>query len=105
MVPRTRSRLGGDLYRSPPSRFRTASGSGQLARVNECNRDFSAIIFNNHPFTARSQDCRWLPSVTIFVNWQSLCTSVGKKIPNNQSGGRSIYRTLCSAEGVPIFDN
>src|SRR5437899_2794048 len=104
MVPRTRSRLGGDLYRSPPSRLRTASGSGQLARVNECNRDFSAIIFNNHPFTARSQDCRWLPSVAIFVKWQSLCTSVGG-IPSNQSGGKSIYPDAVSAEGVPIFDN
>src|SRR5437588_13059638 len=104
MVPRTRSRLGGDLYRSPPSRLRTASGSGQHARVNECNRDFSAIIFNNHPFTARSQDCRWLPSVAIFVNWQSLCTSVGE-YPATRAGEDASTPTLCSAEEVPIFDN
>src|SRR5438309_3692575 len=92
MVPRTRSRLGGDLYRSPPSRLRTASGSGQLARVNECNRDFSAIIFNNHPFTARSQDCRWLPSVAIFVNWQSLCTSVGENTQQPERGKTHLPR-------------
>src|SRR6266853_1978998 len=105
MVPRTRSRLGGDLYRSPPSRLRAASGSGQLARVNECNRDFSAIIFNNHPFTARSQDCRWLPQCS---HIRQLAISVhlsGGKYPATRVGEEASTTTLCSAEEVPIFDN
>jgi hypothetical protein len=92
---------------SPKPFCRPLPVPGQLARVNECSRDFSAIIFNNHRFTARSQDCRWLPSVAIFVfvNWQSLCTSVGEKHPATRVWAEASTAMLCSAEEVPIFDN